>query len=75
MIYGYALKTENEEGLLSLREISFQAPPSVLRAVARLLNDCANELENEGTTKHWHRHCSSELASDLEAELVVIAPD
>lgn len=75
MIYGYPLKTENEHGLVSMREISFRLRPEVLRAVARMLEECAEELENGDITEHWHRHCPPELASDLDAELIVTAPE
>ena len=71
MIYGYPFKIENKCGFLSRREISFQAQPSVLRGVARLLEDCADELENGGAAEH----CSPDLASGLEVERVVIASD
>ena len=37
MLYGYAVKELNEEGLLELREVRFAASPEVLREIARFL--------------------------------------
>ena len=59
MLYGYAVKELNEEGLLELREVRFAASPEVLREIARFLAQMAELMENGGFARCSHRHIGS----------------
>jgi hypothetical protein len=58
MIYGYASQQLSDEGLLEMREVSFDFPASALREVADFLNSCAELLE-KGEFRHSHLHIRS----------------
>lgn len=54
-IFGYKNKEVNEYGLLEMKEIAFRASPDSLRAVAKLLTDSADRIEqNPGSIDHLH---------------------
>jgi hypothetical protein len=54
-IFGYKNKKVNEHGLLEMSEVTFQASPDTLRAIAKLLTDAANLIEkNPGSIDHLH---------------------
>jgi hypothetical protein len=59
MIYGYGSKEINEYGLLEMKEITFSAPPSVLRQIAQFLEDTARQMEEGAFAKTSHRHIGS----------------
>lgn len=62
MIYGYGLKEINEFGLLEMKEITFAAPPDVLRQVARFLEDMARRMDEGFFDETSHRHIGSLIA-------------
>ena len=54
-IFGYKNKVVNEHELLEMSEITFQASPEVLKAIAKFLNDSADKiLENKEIYDHSH---------------------
>ena len=54
-IFGYKNKVVNEHELLEMREITFQASPEVLKAIAKFLNDSADKIsENKESFDHSH---------------------
>jgi len=55
MIYGYKLKKINKFGLLEMKEITFAAPPNVLREIAHFLESMADQMEKEHF-RTTHRH-------------------
>jgi len=59
MLYGYASRKVNEYGLLELREVTFAAPPEVLREIAAFLEHAATRLEAEKHSPMFHVHIGS----------------
>ena len=54
-IFGYKENESDENGLLEMKEICFQASPKALRAIARLLTESADLIEeNPGSIDHLH---------------------
>jgi broad specificity phosphatase PhoE len=54
-IFGYGRKKVNEQGLLEMDEVCFQASPRALRAIAKLLTESADLIENNpGSIEHLH---------------------
>jgi hypothetical protein len=56
MIYGYALKTLNDDGLFEMKEVTFAASPQVLREIASFLNAMAAQMEAGAFDKCSHQH-------------------
>jgi Uma2 family endonuclease len=56
MIYGYTLKQINKFGLCEMKEITFAAPPDVLREIATFLNTMAAAMESGELPDSSHRH-------------------
>jgi hypothetical protein len=74
MIYGYPQKTENEYGLVSLKEVSLQANSANLRELANFLLQVADETDSRSISRHWHRHCDAKLARAIGCDFIVSAP-
>jgi len=54
-IFGYARQEINEDGLYEMAEITFQADPGTLKAVAAFLSEAAEVMEkNPGGFDHSH---------------------
>jgi hypothetical protein len=70
MVHGRA-KTQYENGLCGMHEVSVSASPQALRALAEFLNAAASELESEPKTVQWHRHVSSALQRELGCDFIV----
>lgn len=73
MIYGYDSRTVNGYGLKQMREVSLAVPSPVLRDLAIFLQQAADELEID-SSRHWHKHLPSTLATELGCDVVVIPP-
>lgn len=58
MLYGYAIRTCDDNGLLELSEATIAASPETLRLIARFLLNTADELEEKTVSQYWHRHLS-----------------
>jgi hypothetical protein len=72
MIYGYNRKTvEKKYGLREMREVTIEASPEVLRAVAAFLCSVAEELEAERVSVHWHRHIDDQTRKALGCDFIV----
>ena len=50
-VYGYS---EMETNLLSLSQLTIQANPHQLRALATFILNCANQMENDENWEHAH---------------------
>lgn len=74
MIYGYPKNTENEYGLVSLKEVSLKIEPANLRELANFLLQVADELDDTSISRHWHRHCDAKLARAIGCDFIVSAP-
>ena len=44
-VFGYKEKVINEHELLQMSEVTFQAPPETLRAIAQFFNNSADYIE------------------------------
>jgi hypothetical protein len=54
-IFGYKNKIINEHELLEMSEITFQASPEALKAIANFLNESADKmLEHKANFGHSH---------------------
>jgi len=54
-VFGYKNEVVNEYGLLEMSEITIQASPNTLRAIAKLLNESADLIEkNPEDFDHFH---------------------
>ena len=79
MVYGYSAKETNEYGLLEMKEITFSAPPPVLRDISRFLAEAASLMEAGAFEACSHRHIQS-VITDWDRRfpgknIVVLAPD
>ena len=59
MIYGYAARELDENGLLEMKEVTFAASADVLREVADFLTEMADLMEVGGFSECSHRHIGS----------------
>jgi hypothetical protein len=79
MIYGYAKEALNEQGLLEMKEVTFAAPPDVLREVARFLQQMAKLMEEGGFAICSHRHIGNTIDGwnrrFPDKDLIVMPPD
>jgi len=50
--YGYT--KDNQEALLSLSEVTFQASPNILKSLGEFLIKSANEIEKDSDWEHKH---------------------
>jgi len=62
-IYGYKEEDTDIKGLMKLKDIGIAASPDTLRAVAKFINDAANELEEMGSD-FGHLHLMKSMGSD-----------
>jgi hypothetical protein len=78
MIYGYSNKVLNDYGLMEMREVTFQAPPVVLREVAKFFLAMADLMETNGFSNCSHRHIGSVISNwDTrfpEKDIVILPP-
>jgi len=57
-VYGRAKRTVDDTGLMEMSEVCICAHPDALRAMAKLLEECALELEGDQRYKFSHKHLS-----------------
>jgi hypothetical protein len=79
MIYGYPTREVNDYGLLEIRELTFSAPPAVLRDISRFLAETANLMDAGAFQTCSHRHIQS-VVTDWnrkfpDKDIVVIPPE
>jgi hypothetical protein len=68
-VYGYKLRTVDQaQGLLQLREVTFQLTPLELRRLATFLEECARDIEDGVLKPLGHSHLEPPLA---DAQLIV----
>lgn len=68
-LFGYELGNDLQEKPMSLSEATIVVTPSELRAIAKILNELATEMESEG---FGHVHLSDRLQGGAEdADLIV----
>lgn len=72
MIYGYANKTVDEDGLLELRELTFASDSSSLRQIAEFLFAMADAIESGDLSGDGHRHID-EVIPGWRADYDIIA--
>ena len=53
-VFGYKEKVLNEDELLQMSEVTFQASPKTLRAIAQFFNESADYLEKHDDFDHAH---------------------
>jgi hypothetical protein len=63
MIYGYAMKELGEDGLLEMKEITFEASAYTLREIALFLTQMAEFMERGGFVNCSHRHIGNTIAN------------
>ncbi len=74
-IYGYKEEDTDIKGLMKLKDIGIAASPDTLRAVAKFINDAANELEEMGSDfGHLHLMDECEDWSDDVTDIKIINP-
>ncbi len=78
MIYGYAMKKLGEDGLLEMKEITFEASADTLREIALFLTEMARFMERGGFVNCSHRHIGNTIANwdkrFPHKDIVVIPP-
>lgn len=79
MIYGYSLRTCNEEAvLLEMKEVTFSAPPETLREIAKFLSAMADHMEAGGFLRCDHSHIGSVIPDwdemHPEKDIIVCCP-
>ncbi len=74
-IYGYKGEDTEVKGLMKLKDIGISAPPETLRAVAKFINDAADELEKMGSD-FGHLHLMDEWDGWTEdvADIQIVNP-
>lgn len=72
--YGYPLSdlTVEETGPVALAEVTLCADPGELKAIARFLRDCAEEMERIGAD-YDHLHLSDRIAQFETSPQFVVA--
>jgi hypothetical protein len=73
-VFGYARDASDPEGPSELREVTFVAPPSVLRRIAEHLRDAADRLEREPDFDHAHLQDEWDAWGEDDADVIVAAP-
>jgi hypothetical protein len=69
-IYGYSLGEDGDDGLLSLREVSFLATSEELMELSAFFAKCAHEIRHQ---PGWdHAHLNDFLVRDCEVDSDVI---
>jgi hypothetical protein len=74
-MFGHTPSRSAESQPIQLSEVSFVAVPDVLRGIARFLEKCARELENdEAAFEHAHFADLDPAAADLDIDVIVANP-
>ena len=68
-IFGYIEGDDHE--IVSLAEITLQAEPMTLRAIAGFLHKCASEIESNQTWEHAHFSDSEFSSGSSSPDLIV----
>jgi hypothetical protein len=71
MIFGYDSRPINNYGLKQMNEISIEASPDALRALAQFLAEAAEDLP-QAMSDQWHRHIPQELQRALGCDVIVL---
>lgn len=72
-IYGYS--KQRPDDLVEMSEVTIQCTPNGLRAIAELLNNSANELEENKDWGHAHLQDEWQDWKDGMPDVVVYKPD